>query len=232
METGRFPLEINRKISILKYWCNIIESDNCITKAIYDVLLDKTNSNVPNENWASLVKNELYNIGLGHYWNSQSVPNNKLFTLEVKTRLKDIFIQSCRANMEASSKCILYKNIVDSFCLQYYLRKSIPTKLKYQLCKFRISSHNLLIETGRYTNVTRNERRCQLCDHGEIEDEYHFILCCPFYIDIRLKFIKPYYYRRPSMLKLVQLLSSTSVKRLTNLAKYLQSACKRRDIVI
>ena len=38
----------------------------------------------------------------------------------------------------------------------------------------------LKIETGRYTNLTRNQRICDLCNNG-IEDEIHFIFQCPKY---------------------------------------------------
>ena len=51
------------------------------------------------------------------------------------------------------------------------------------------------------------QRVCTLCDHNDIEDEFHFILKCPFYSDIRKMYIKKYYYQKPSTFKLVNLLS-------------------------
>ena len=29
-----------------------------------------------------------------------------------------------------------------------------------------------------------------ICDRDELEDEYHFVLCCPAYTALRLKYIK------------------------------------------
>ena len=44
----------------------------------------------------------------------------------------------------------------------------------------RTSAHKLLIETGRYTNIPRNETRiCKNCTNQEIEDETHFLTRCP-----------------------------------------------------
>ena len=56
-----------------------------------------------------------------------------------------------------------------------------------------------------------------------VEDEYHFILECDKYVDSRKKYIKSYYWQRPSCFKLVQLLSlqNHNEKKLNNLGKYL-----------
>jgi hypothetical protein len=39
--------------------------------------------------------------------------------------------------------------------------------------------HRLFIETGRYTNISRNERICKNCTNQEIEHETHFLTRCP-----------------------------------------------------
>ena len=229
-ELGRCPLLVTRKLRMFRYWCIILKSDNCILKATYDCMLaDMRNRPRTCKNWAYSIKNELYSIGLGEYWDSQYIPNDNSFLYVVKTRLNDIFIQLCYATFESSSKCLLYKHLVDNFCLQYYLTKRLDNTYKSLICKYRISAHSLLIEKGRYVNTLRHRRLCTMCDRRDIEDEYHFILICPLYRDIRLKYIKTYYYKRPSMLKLVQLLSVQNVKSLNNLAKYLNCATKRRD---
>ena len=44
--------------------------------------------------------------------------------------------------------------------------------------KFRISSHNLEIEHGRYFNISADQRICKLCKLT-VEDEIHFLLECP-----------------------------------------------------
>ena len=43
---------------------------------------------------------------------------------------------------------------------------------------------------------------CSLCIMNILEDEYHFVLVCPFYSTIKDKYIKPYYYNTPSTFKL------------------------------
>ena len=65
-------------------------------------------------------------------------------------------------------------------------------KFIYYFSSFRCSSHDLEIERGRYTNIDRSNRMCKLC--GEpIEDEYHFLLVCHIYEQIRNECL-PYKY--------------------------------------
>ena len=64
---------------------------------------------------------------------------------------------------------------------------------------------------------------------NSIEDEYHFILDCSRYNDLRRKYIKQDYWRNPSANKLITLLSVRNVKELNNFGKYLCLAEKLRN---
>jgi hypothetical protein len=57
----------------------------------------------------------------------------------------------------------------------------------------------------------------------------HILLQCEKYIDVRRKYLKKYYWQRPSCFKLVQLLSVHNIKELNNLGKYLLLAEKIRN---
>ena len=48
-----------------------------------------------------------------------------------------------------------------------------------------------------------------MSNSGDIEDEYH-ILISEHFRNVRVKYIKPIYYKRPSMLKFVELMNSNS----------------------
>ena len=59
------------------------------------------------------------------------------------------------------------------------------------LSRFRLSSHQLEIGTGRYVGLERDERLCRKCNTRTIEDEYHFsffLLIFPHFNDIRTKY--------------------------------------------
>ena len=60
--------------------------------------------------------------------------------------------------------------------LENYLLSFSNFKMRPLFTKFR--DHSLEIETGRYKNITREERICKNCNLNEIGDEYHFFLKC------------------------------------------------------
>ena len=103
----------------------------------------------------------------------------------------------------------MYKSFKQSFELEHYL-SVLPKKFRIVLSQLRLSAHHLRIETGRYAHnrVDRALRLCTLCDRSDIEDEYHFVLICPVYSQIRQKYIRPFYYLRPSVYKFIKLMQS------------------------
>ena len=63
-----------------------------------------------------------------------------------------------------------------------------PRKLLMYLARFRTSSHNLEIEIGRHRDKLLSERLCKFCEKmGDIviEDEFHFLLSCEMYSELR-----------------------------------------------
>lgn len=184
-----------------------------------------------NCNWRCQVKKLLLSSGFGDVWLNQRVNNEKVFLHIFKQRLIDNFIQLRNEFFEGSSKCYLYKFLIDSFTLQHYLTKSIPDIYLRLISKFRLSSHQLRLEQGRYQNIPREHRICLHCNQNLVEDEFHFILICPLYVNLRKKFIKRYYWSRPSSFKLVQLLTVRNRKELCYLGKFLKSSLLLRSSI-
>ena len=46
------------------------------------------------------------------------------------------------------------------------------------ITRLRLSCHCLPIETLRYKNIERNERKCQICKLDERGDEEHYLKTC------------------------------------------------------
>jgi hypothetical protein len=52
------------------------------------------------------------------------------------------------------------------------------------IARFRMGSHRLNVEMGRFNGIPRSKRLCSCCDRSEVEDEMH-LLICPKYDHIR-----------------------------------------------
>ena len=60
----------------------------------------------------------------------------------------------------------MYARYMHDFELEYYLDFISEKKYKIALTQFRLSSHDLAVERGKYENLIRNERICKLCMCG------------------------------------------------------------------
>jgi len=56
------------------------------------------------------------------------------------------------------------------------------------------------------------------------ENEYHFLMVCPLYNNLRKQYFKPYFCHWPTKQKLITLLTSTNKITLLNVIKYIHNA--------
>ena len=82
------------------------------------------------------------------------------------------------SSFNETSKLYIYSKIKSELKLENYLLFFSNFKMIQLFTKFRVSDHSLEIESGRYKNITREERICKNCNLNEIGDEYHFFLKC------------------------------------------------------
>ena len=140
-------------------------------------------------NWSSKVRDILNNSGFADVWLFPESVCVKIFLPLLKTRLRDQYIAEWRTCVAGSSSLYLYKELKQVFEKSAYLDILNNNKYRNTIAKIRLSSHKLCIETGRHQNIVRNQRKCLLCNLNDLEDEYHFILICPFYTHFRNEYI-------------------------------------------
>ena len=171
--------------------------------------------------------------GFSEFFIDTNKVNIKLFPKLFKQRAIDNYRQIWYTSIENSSVLDVYKNCKESFSYECYL-DILPKSLRFHVTRIRISAHTLRIQTGRYgqNRIPRNERYCTFCNSLDLEDEYHFILICPCFIDNRKKYIKSYYYNRPSMYKFIELISSNNKIVLVSLARYIKESLKIRNEIV
>ena len=86
-----------------------------------------------------------------------------------------------------SLRCRMYNDIKQVHKPERYLTMDINKNLRTAFTKFRLSSHKLLVERGRWKSLKLDYelRKCTLCDGGDIEDEYHVTLIGEQFVNIR-----------------------------------------------
>ena len=67
----------------------------------------------------------------------------------------------------------MYKEVKLAYESEPYLNCKMNKQLRIVYTRFRLSSHKLLVERGRWMKpqLPYTERRCTLCNNGDIEDE-------------------------------------------------------------
>ena len=81
-----------------------------------------------------------------------------------------------------------FNKIIAIFQFQPHLNIIETNKFCSSLFKLRMSSHRLHTETGRWTKPLSTpiyDRKCSVCNI--LEDEYHFILECQKFYDLKIK---------------------------------------------
>lgn len=220
-EVGRFPLSIKIFARMVKFWAYIVQGrHDKITYTIYQMLLNK---NTSMSSWLTHINFILQSTGFGEVWFNQCANVNPEFLGKAVLRtLQDQFLQSWRHDLENSRKCLTYSRIKLEIGFEAYLE--LPERLRFILCKFRLSNHKLIVETGRYTNIPFEERYCNFCNSGQVGDEYHVLLECPALTQLRAEHFKPYYFRRPSFQKYIELWNKKS--NLPKIARFLLNCNK------
>ncbi len=101
------------------------------------------------------------------------------------------------------------------------------------MTRLRTSSHRLAIESGRWSRPNRTPLENRLCIVCMIlEDEYHFVLECPLYADLRKTYIRRYFWNRPSMFKFIELVTSENNIVCRRLAMFVHKAFAVRNLLL
>ena len=221
-ELGRYSLSTICKERALKYFIKIKRNPDSL---MCKLLNDQITLNRNGITWATEIKNIIDNLGFSHTWNNFDI--NVDYLPIFKQRLRDQFIQEWQIVINNSTKLESYCRYKTEFKLEPYLVNITNDYQRKLLCRFRLSSHNLEIEAGRYTGKSRNNRICKCCNANVIESEFHFLLICPMYRSIRLAHLGNVNW--PTVDKFVRFMKTEKHAKLKNIAIYLKKSFKVRE---
>ena len=70
----------------------------------------------------------------------------------------------------------------------YTTQSYVPDYMRVSFSRLRLMSHSLKVETGRWSRIPREERLCDRCNAGQVQDEEHVLLTCSSTEHIRQRF--------------------------------------------
>jgi exonuclease III len=179
-DMGWLPTEIRRKICMIRYWNRLIKlEDNRLTKKLFNFEFDQNKGK-----WCKSIKTILQEIGLSDFYENQ-------LTCDVKycrEKLMDKFKEKWKTEVIKKPKLRTYVQLKPSCGTENYVQLNLDRNNRSVLAQFRCGILPLHVETGRYSNTKLEDRKCTLCNSGEIEDEYHFIFHCNVYENEREEF--------------------------------------------
>ena len=115
-EFGLFPLILERKLRIIKYWFKILNSSNdSFIKKMYNDLLVLSERFPDQITWVTLLRDMLFNYGFAYVWYDQCVFNETSFLRMFEQRMKDTYIQEWNSKVRCTSDYRLYKKIKFTF---------------------------------------------------------------------------------------------------------------------
>ena len=91
-----------------------------------------------------------------------------------------------------------------------------------------MASHRLEIEAGRWHTPNRTpveEKNVLLLFFN---DEFHFVLECSLYQELRQEYIKRYFWIRPNIPKFIELVQSENKNIIKNLSVYIYKSFEKR----
>ena len=180
-DMGWISSSTRRKINIVRFWNRLTNmSDSRLPKIIFS--WDKS---CKGQTWTSHLKKVLNEIKQVHVIESMSPVSIDL----CKTEFFQVQCNDWKDELSKKPKLRTYITFKQTLETEPYIKSFMNRKHRSYLSQYRCGILPLEIETGRWINKPLENRICQLCNNGCIEDEKHIIFECSFYENIRRTFL-------------------------------------------
>ena len=229
-ELGRYPVLLPAIKLCVKYQYSLefVEKNSLIYKAVNDM-----KSAPQMDSWYSRIE-KIKSYFQIKQLNGKPKKVGNLIEKTVNSKFDRYFLEEInKVNLGADgsdhNKLRLYKHFKGSFTPEPYLSLVKNRNQRAWLSRYRISAHNLRIESGRYTlPVTPVAQRvCVYCSSGECDNELHAILKCETFKLKRQCFLSRMSAMRPNLSSLTDeqqlttLLCPVSTESAKYVSKYL-----------
>lgn len=203
-ELGRLPLFLEVVFNTIKYLVRLSNAD--CTGLICDAYIESKKLHSENKPcWFNCVDEILsyFNIDINNIMGkSTHVLKRHIFKVIIQKYKKIWNTELFRDNRsgKGGNKLRTYRLFKNKYEYEPYLDWG-DYRQRRLLTKFRISTHNLEVETGRYKNIPFDQRTCKLCNQT-VEDEIHFLFECTSLSHVRLPIINEIILKYPNLYQL------------------------------
>ena len=131
--------------------------------------------------WSSEIKKVYTEMGLGQNFEEKQFIDLRI----VDNKIVEIMGNDWKEQVNNKPKLRTYKLFKKEFkpSNSVFINNRVKRSL---ISKFRMGILPIAIETGRWRGMELQNRVCEICGNGDIEDEMHFLLKCAVYDDLRL----------------------------------------------
>ena len=215
VELGRFPISLNIKHTMLKYWTRLATLPK--SRLVSHCYWSLHNINNLKDTWFTAIKQIIESSGehnLNFLWNSQALLDGvepKVISKCQSQILHDAkmrFLSEAVNDMDKQVKLQYFKEAKSEFTVSKYLGEIGVRSSRSLIAKLRLGVLDLEVEkgrrfkidhSGRKVQIPRAERYCKLCQTSEIEDEVHFLFSCPTLAQTRQEYLEPLTARCPEL---------------------------------
>ena len=133
------------------------------------------------DNWYSSLRNVLSDLNLENYMTNNTIVPLEVAKDKIQTRLERDWNHHCMTK----DKLRTYRTFKTDMSTASHLNCNLPKFQRSLISQLRLGILPINIETGRYTGTAEQDRLCQMCDQGRVENEAHFVFECDFYTPYR-----------------------------------------------
>jgi hypothetical protein len=189
-EMGWWTMHGRRIMLRLRYWGRLVRMDDTrLVKQVYQRGKKRYDEAKQGKwkNWSSYTHWLLQEVGLGDRWDEEEVEDDQETWKKLVAEKVHAYEETkWRERMAKNKKLRTYVKMKRKLTKEEYLQEPDEWQRK-MLTRIRTSSSKLRIEEGRRQDkpLPVEERTCEVCSSGEVEDEAHFMLRCKRYAAAR-----------------------------------------------
>lgn len=187
-ELGRRSLKPMIYKRVMKYWLKLLNAspDSMIAQS-YRRQFEMAEKG--KDCWGLRLKKLLFALGFGYVWVEQEILNIPRFIHVFYTRCVDIDYQNWHSNLMSFGTLRTYRLIKSELRCEQYLKFNLPKKTIRVFTRLRGGLLGIGVNLGRWAtpHVPYADRKCEICNLGVVEDEFHVLFICPAWSTFRLQ---------------------------------------------